>query len=58
MKLIIKVSEKGKRVRVLETPLTGLSLSDLRELHAAEAVLNRLPGTQLRFHFDIVEEEK
>lgn len=56
MKLIIKVMEKGKRVRVLETPLTGLSLSDLRELHAAEAVLNRLPGTRLRFHFDIVEE--
>jgi hypothetical protein len=54
MKLVITVKRMAETVSRFETPLSGtLSLNQMHGVWQAERRLNDLPGSELRFHFNL-----
>ena len=57
MKLTIQINQRGKKVKTLETKLSdNTSLETLRKIWEAETNLNGIPSSDLRFHFNVVED--
>ena len=57
MKLTIQVHQKHEkprqRLKIFTTAVDDLTLADLRRLWDAEQVINTIPGSSLKVHFDV-----
>jgi hypothetical protein len=59
VKLVITILQFPKRkLRVISDEIGDLLMSDMRQIFEVEQRLNSLPGTSLRWHFNIEESHK
>ena len=57
MKFTITINQRGKKIKTIETKLSDqTSLETLRKIWEAEVNLNGIPGSDLRFHFNVEDD--
>lgn len=58
MRFVITINQRGKKVKTIETKLDDrTSMETIRKIWEAEMNLNGIPGSDLRFHFNIEDDK-
>lgn len=55
MQLTLTITQSGKKVKTITTPIASLTFELVRRMLLAQEILNSIPGANLRVHIAVTE---